>query len=79
LAGADFYPLALKVLQDLDSAVESTRQLRDKLRGTVRIACTPLYASSLLPSLLSATPCRTSRRSRCSRIASRSFARQITR
>jgi DNA-binding transcriptional LysR family regulator len=52
LAGADFYPLALKVLQDLDSAVESTRQLRDKLRGTVRIACTPLYASSLLPKAL---------------------------
>jgi DNA-binding transcriptional LysR family regulator len=52
LAGADFYPLALKVIQDLDSAVESTRQLRDKLRGTVRIACTPLYASSLLPRAL---------------------------
>lgn len=49
VAGADFYPLALKVLEDLDNAVKSTLQLQDKERGNVRIACTPLYSSSLLP------------------------------
>jgi DNA-binding transcriptional LysR family regulator len=52
VAGADFYPLAAKVLEDLDSAVKSTLQLQDKQRGNVRIACTPLYASSLLPRAL---------------------------
>jgi len=51
-AGADFYPLALKVLQDLDTAVRSTRQLRERQRGNIRIACTPLYSSSLLPKAL---------------------------
>jgi DNA-binding transcriptional LysR family regulator len=51
-AGADFYPLAVKVLEDLDAAVKSTLQLQDKKRGTVRIACTPLYSSSLLPRAL---------------------------
>jgi DNA-binding transcriptional LysR family regulator len=49
VAGADFYPLASKVLEDLDSAVKSTLQLQDKQRGNVRIAGTPLYSSSLLP------------------------------
>jgi DNA-binding transcriptional LysR family regulator len=52
VAGADFYPLAVKVLQDLDNAVNSNLQLQDKLRGAIRIACTPLYASSLLPRAL---------------------------
>lgn len=52
VAGADFYPLAAKVLEDLDSAVRSTLQLQDKQRGSVRIACTPLYSSSLLPRAL---------------------------
>lgn len=52
VAGADFYPLALKVLDDLDNAVTSTRRLQDKQRGNVRVACTPLYASSLLPRAL---------------------------
>src|SRR5260221_1576197 len=53
-AGADFYPLAAKVLDDLESAVRSAVELRDKRRGSVRVACTPLYASALLPEILAA-------------------------
>jgi DNA-binding transcriptional LysR family regulator len=52
LAGADFYPLAKKVLDDLGRAVESTQELEQKKRGTIRIACTPLYASVLMPQLI---------------------------
>ncbi|MBU1439936.1 MAG: LysR family transcriptional regulator [Gammaproteobacteria bacterium] len=51
-AGAEFYPLARKLLGDLQQAVESTRDLEQIKRGTVRIACTPLYASMLLPRLI---------------------------
>jgi DNA-binding transcriptional LysR family regulator len=53
-AGDDFYPLAIKVLEDLESAVASTRQLREKQRGSVRVACTLLYASALMPQILAA-------------------------
>lgn len=48
-AGVEFYPLARKVLDDLQRAVESTQDLEQKKRGAVRLACTPLYASTLLP------------------------------
>lgn len=51
LAGAEFYPLARKVLDDLALALQSTNDLEQKKRGTVRIACTPLYASTTLPQL----------------------------
>jgi DNA-binding transcriptional LysR family regulator len=51
-AGSDFYPLAAKVLEDLESAVASTRELRDKQRGSVRVACTLLYAAALMPQIL---------------------------
>lgn len=50
--GMEFYPLAKKVLDDLELAVESTQDLEQKKRGTVRIACTPLYASTLMPELI---------------------------
>lgn len=53
-AGADFQPLAAKVLDDLDAAVQRTVQLRDRRRGTVRVACTPLYASTLIPQVVAA-------------------------
>src|SRR5260221_10960032 len=45
-AGADFYPLAAKALDDLDRAVRSPVALREKRRGIVRVACTPLHASA---------------------------------
>jgi DNA-binding transcriptional LysR family regulator len=51
-AGEAFYPLARKVLDDLALALESTQDLAQKKRGTVRIACTPLYASTTLPELV---------------------------
>src|SRR5690348_14881347 len=54
VAGADFYPLALRVLQDLDSAVNSALQLQDVQRGAIRIACTPLYSSGLMPAAMDA-------------------------
>lgn len=51
-AGVEFYPLAKKVLDDLRHAIESTQDLEQKKRGSVRTACTPLYASTLLPQLI---------------------------
>ena len=50
-AGLEFLPLARNVLSDLSQAVASTRDLEQKRRGTIRIACTPLYAATLLPEL----------------------------
>lgn len=52
LAGSEFYPLARKLLADLALALESTQDLEQKKRGAVRIACTPLYASTTLPELI---------------------------
>lgn len=52
VAGSDFYPQALRVLEDLDSAVNSTLQLQEKQRGSIRVACTPLYSTGLLPQAL---------------------------
>ncbi len=52
LAGSEFYPLARKVLDDLALALESTRDLEQKKRGAVRVACTPLYAATTLPALI---------------------------
>ncbi|MDH7798708.1 MULTISPECIES: LysR family transcriptional regulator [unclassified Beijerinckia] len=51
LAGSEFYPLARKLLEDLGRALESTQDLQRKKRGTLRIACTPLYAATTLPQL----------------------------
>lgn len=52
LAGSEFHPLARKLLDDLTHALESTQDLQQKKRGTVRIACTPLYAATTLPELV---------------------------
>ncbi|VWX59299.1 DNA-binding transcriptional regulator, LysR family [Burkholderiales bacterium 8X] len=51
-AGGEFYPLARKLLDDLTLALAATQDLAQKKRGTVRIACTPLYASTTLPALI---------------------------
>ncbi|MBU3611157.1 LysR family transcriptional regulator [Polynucleobacter wuianus] len=51
-AGKDFYPLAIKVLEDLKHAVESIRDVGLKKSGVVRVACTPLYSSTTLPRLI---------------------------
>jgi DNA-binding transcriptional LysR family regulator len=50
--GAEFYPLAIKVLDDLDMAVNSTLQLHERQRGSVRVACTLLYGQALMPQIL---------------------------
>ncbi len=52
-AGADFLTAATKVLEDLDAAVSGAAQLRDLRRGIVRVTCTPLYASTFLPQVVS--------------------------
>ncbi|XJO12785.1 LysR substrate-binding domain-containing protein [Variovorax sp. UC122_21] len=52
LAGSEFYPLARQVLDDLSRALESTQDLEQKKRGTVRIACTPLFAATTLPEMI---------------------------
>lgn len=54
VAGADFHPLAVKVLEDLDAAITSTLQLQDKQRGSVRVACTMLYGAALIPEVIAA-------------------------
>jgi DNA-binding transcriptional LysR family regulator len=51
-AGEEFLPLARKVLDDLDQALAGVQELQQKKRGTVRIACTPLYAAMLMPQLI---------------------------
>ena len=51
-AGKDFYPLAIKVLEDLEHAVGSMRDIGLKKSGVVRVACTPLYSSTILPHLI---------------------------
>ncbi len=51
-AGEEFEPLARRLLADLHGAVEGVRALQQKRRGTVRIACTQLYAATLLPGLI---------------------------
>jgi DNA-binding transcriptional LysR family regulator len=51
-AGADFLPPARKVLEDLEAAVGEAAQLRDRRRGTVRVICTPLYASTFVPQVI---------------------------
>jgi DNA-binding transcriptional LysR family regulator len=52
VAGEEFLPLAQKVLEDLARALDSTRDLEQKKRGSVRIACTPLYAATTLPEIV---------------------------
>ncbi len=50
--GAEFYPLAVKVIDELDNAVHSTLQLHERQRGNVRVACTLLYGQALMPEIL---------------------------
>jgi DNA-binding transcriptional LysR family regulator len=51
-AGAEFLPLARKVLEDLERALTSVQELQQKKRGVVRVACTPLYGAAVLPALI---------------------------
>lgn len=51
-AGVDFLPQAIKVIEDLEAAVNGAAQLRDRRRGFVRVTCTPLYASTFVPQVV---------------------------
>ena len=53
-AGAELLPVASRVLQDLGAAIAGSRELADRRRGKVRIACSPLQSSLVLPRLIAA-------------------------
>ena len=51
-AGRDFYPFALRVLNELDHAVTSVGNLRDKKKGLLRLAAPQLMACTLMPPVI---------------------------
>jgi DNA-binding transcriptional LysR family regulator len=51
-AGRDFYPFALRVLNELDHAVTSVGNLRDKKKGLLRLAAPQLMACTLIPPVI---------------------------
>jgi DNA-binding transcriptional LysR family regulator len=50
--GREFYPLATKVLQDLDGALDTMADLKALKRGLVRIAAPQLMSCSVLPEVI---------------------------
>lgn len=57
-AGAELFPVAARVLQDLGAAVAGSRELTARRRGRVSFACSPLQSSLLLPRVISAFSAR---------------------
>ena len=53
-AGREFYPLAVKILQDLDGALDAMADLKALKRGVVRIAAPQLMACTVLPEVMAA-------------------------
>ncbi len=53
-AGREFYPLAVKILQDLDGALDAMADLKALKRGVVRIAAPQLLSCTLLPEVMAA-------------------------
>jgi LysR family transcriptional regulator, carnitine catabolism transcriptional activator len=51
-AGREFYPIAEKMLADLQHALSNSQELVAKKRGRVAVAATPLMASILLPKVI---------------------------
>ncbi|WP_454618335.1 LysR family transcriptional regulator [Bradyrhizobium cenepequi] len=51
-AGHEFLPKARRILDDLDSACQEVRELRDKRRGKVSVAVLPSVAASIMPGML---------------------------
>lgn len=51
-AGQEFYPLAEKILADLEHAIANSLDLVARKRGRVVVAATPLIAAALLPPLI---------------------------
>ena len=50
--GREFYPLATKILQDLDGALDTLADLKALKRGVVRIAAPQLMSCSVLPQVI---------------------------
>lgn len=50
--GRDLLPLLQKSLQDMEQVLVDARSLGDGSTGTVRIACLPTFAASVLPELI---------------------------
>lgn len=53
-AGREFLPQVQRLLQELESAVAGIAELRDKRRGTVRIAAPQMMACTLVPAAIAA-------------------------
>ena len=53
-AGREFYPLAIKILQDLDGALDAMADLKALKRGVVRIAAPQLLSCTVLPEVMAA-------------------------
>jgi DNA-binding transcriptional LysR family regulator len=53
-AGQKFLEHAKRILSDVDFAVADVKDLRDKSRGTIRLAASPLLSMSFLPRILAA-------------------------
>ena len=51
-AGRAFFPFVEKSLAELETAIRSTRELREKKRGRLIVAGPPLIASTLLPGVI---------------------------
>lgn len=52
--GEEFFPLTVRVLQDLDDAVTSLTQLKEKRRGIVRLAAPEVMSCTLVPAAMAA-------------------------
>ncbi|HYP84585.1 LysR family transcriptional regulator [Variovorax sp.] len=53
-AGRDFLPYAQRVLRELEDAVLSVGELRDKKRGLLRVAAPQMMACTLMPRVIAA-------------------------
>jgi DNA-binding transcriptional LysR family regulator len=51
-AGRDLYPFVQRVLRELDEAVHSVGNLRDKKKGFLRVAAPQLMACTLMPKVI---------------------------
>ena len=53
-AGRDLYPFAQRVLRELEDAVLSVGELRDKKKGLLRVAAPQMMACTLMPRVIAA-------------------------
>ena len=53
-AGRDLYPFAQRMLRELEDAVHSVGELRDKKKGLLRVAAPQMMACTLMPQVIAA-------------------------